>query len=64
MTTETTKKKKFERIYSSAGNYYGCAAAWEKNGKYFLGVENYDGFDSGEEISKVLFDAWVKEFGS
>jgi hypothetical protein len=53
-----------KRIEAPVGNYYGGPAVWAKGGKYFIGVENWDGWDEGEEISEEFFSAWVKEFAS
>lgn len=44
------------------GNYYGVVEAVEKDGKYYIRLENWDGFNE-KEISKELFDALEKEFG-
>lgn len=62
MPNETIKTTK--RIKAPVGNYYGGPAVWEKDGQYFIGCEDYSGWDSGEPISKDFFDAWIKEFGS
>ena len=56
----TTEPK---RIECPARNYYGCAAGWEVDGRFFMDVENYYGWSHGIEISKEFFDAFVKEFG-
>lgn len=50
-----------KRIGCPSGNYYGGPAVWEKNGKFYLGTESYDGYDE-HEISKEFFEAWAKEF--
>lgn len=41
------------------GNYYGGLEIKEEEGKYFWGIENYDGTDF-EEIPKYLYDALAK----
>ncbi len=41
------------------GNYYGGLGIKEEEGKYFWGIENYDGTDF-EEIPKYLYDALIK----
>jgi hypothetical protein len=51
------------RIEASTGNYYGGPAVWEKDGKFFIGTEDYSGWHE-VEISKEFFEAWVKEFKS
>jgi hypothetical protein len=41
------------------GNFYGGLEIKENNGKYYWGIENYNGTDF-EEITKELFDALLK----
>jgi len=41
------------------GNYYGGLKIKEEDGKYFWGIENYDGTDF-KEIPKYLFDSLVE----
>jgi len=49
------------RIQAPTSNYYGGPAVWEEDGKYFIGTEDWNGWDK-VPISKEFFDAWVKEF--
>lgn len=49
-------------IEAPIGNYYGTPYAYEKDGKFFIGLEDYSG-SSEEEISEAFYQAWVKEFG-
>ena len=48
-------------IEAPIGNYYGNVGVQEAHGKYFMGVENHNGWN-WHEISKNLFDAFVAEF--
>ncbi len=41
------------------GNYYGGLEVKEEDGKFFWGIENYDG-TYFEEIPQYLYDALVK----
>lgn len=51
------------RIEAPASNYYGHAAVWKLENKYYMGVEDYGGWDDKEcEISEEFYNAWVKEF--
>jgi len=47
------------KIMFDIGNYYGGLEIKEEEGKYFWGIENYDGTDF-EEIPKYLYDALIK----
>jgi hypothetical protein len=48
-------------IYLGLGNYYGDVVAKEKDGKYFLELDDYSG--TGKiEISQELFEMIKKEF--
>lgn len=44
----------------SIDNYYGGLNVKTENGKFYWAIENWDGFDSGEEISKELYDQLIK----
>lgn len=48
-------------IYSGLRNYYGGVFVYEKDGKYFMGLEDHS-HDQRKEISKEFYDAFVKEF--
>ena len=41
------------------GNYYGGLEVKEEDGKYFWGIENWDGIEF-EEIPKYLYDSLIK----
>ncbi len=41
------------------GNYYGSLELAERDGKYYWGIEDYDGTEY-EEIPKYLADALIK----
>ena len=41
------------------GNYYGGLEVKEEDGKYFWGIENWDGTEF-EEIPKYLYDSLIK----
>jgi hypothetical protein len=48
-------------IHLGLGNYYGDVVARERDGKYFLELDNWDG--TGKiEISQELFEMIKKEF--
>lgn len=53
------------RIKAPTGNYYGGPAVWKLDDRFYIGTENYDGWDDKEcEISEEFYNAWVKEFNS
>ena len=43
-------------------NYYGKVKAYEIDGKFYIGLENYCN-NSEVEISEKLWEALVEEFG-
>lgn len=49
-------------IHLGIGSYYGDVHAYEINGKYYTALGSWSGTDY-KEISKDLFDAFVKEYG-
>lgn len=50
-------EKKIKKIK----NYYGGLEIKKDHGKYYWGIEDYDGIDY-QEIPKYLYDALVKFF--
>jgi hypothetical protein len=58
----SNQDEELNRIAAPVGNNYGGPAVWAKDGRYFIGIENWSGWDEGHEISKEFFDAWLKEF--
>ena len=49
-------------VNTGVSNYYGCVDFVKKDdGKYYLELENYSGYDR-IEISKEFFEAAKKEF--
>ena len=50
-----------KHIFLGLSNYYGEVEAFEINGKYYLGLENWSGI-SHREISEEFFNAIKKEF--
>lgn len=48
--------REFKKI-GDAGNYYGGVVVTSVNNKYYWCIENYDGYDSWEEIPKELYDS-------
>jgi hypothetical protein len=51
------------KVKLGIGNYYGSLVAVERDGKFFLELNDYDGIDS-IEISKKLFKLLQKELGN
>lgn len=51
--------KKEEKEIGNIGNYYGGLVIKSEDGKYFWGIESYDG-TKFEDIPKELFDALEK----
>jgi hypothetical protein len=49
-------------MYLGLSNYYGSVEAYEKDGKYFMSLENWDG-DDIIEVSEEFYKAIEKEFG-
>ncbi len=50
-------------VHTNVVNYYGEVVFTEVDGKYFLELESWDGYAS-VEISKELYEAAAKEFGT
>lgn len=48
-----------ERDIGSIGNYYGCLSVKVDDGKFYWGIENWDG-TWWEEILKSLYDELIK----
>lgn len=48
-------------IYTGLTNYYGGVFAYERNGEYFMGLDDVTVMQS-IPISKEFYDAFVKEF--
>jgi hypothetical protein len=51
-----------KNISLGIGNTYGTVEAWEHDGNYFIGLNDWCGLDM-QPISKELYEAIVKEFG-
>lgn len=49
------------KIETGLGNYYGSVEFVERDGKYFMTLENYDG-EHYVEISKAFYEAAVDQF--
>jgi hypothetical protein len=49
-----------ERRIGDVCNYYGGLHVKEQNGKYYWGIENWDGDFGWIEIPKQLFDALIQ----
>lgn len=49
----------YGKIMFNIGNYYGGLEIKEEEGKYFWGIENWDGTEF-EEIPKYLYDSLIK----
>ena len=47
------------RHIGNIGNYYGGLGVKEEDGRYFWGIENWDGY-YWEEIPEYLYDALIK----
>lgn len=47
---------------SPCENYYGDAVLGLQNDRYYMCVENYDGY-SWKEVSVAFAQAWLMEFG-
>lgn len=50
-------------VKSDVSNYYGYVAVWEDGGRYFMGLENHDGWN-GWEVSAALYNAFAAEWGA
>jgi len=50
------------KIKIHPGNYYGYPHIVERDGKFYIGCEDYDGDCDYQEISKELYLACLKEF--
>lgn len=48
-------------VEGEPGNYYGCVAVWIYDGKWWMGVENWNGWN-GCQISERLYKAFAAEF--
>ena len=48
-----------EKLIGEIGNYYGNLSVKEKGGKFYWGIENYNG-TYWEEISEDLYNALLK----
>jgi hypothetical protein len=49
----------YGKIMFGIGNFYGGLEVKEEDGKYYWGIENWDGTEF-EEIPKYLYDALIK----
>jgi hypothetical protein len=55
------KKRMIVMIYFGLDNYYGSVMAYEKEGKYFMGLDDYDHM-AVIEISQKFYEAIEQEF--